>query len=71
MSRMTSSRAAAIKSASSKSESPLRICSLESGAARDVISDVNFLPSRVAFFGERLAIGRIQEVKNAGTDFAR
>jgi hypothetical protein len=32
---------------------------------------VNFRPVRGRFLGERLAIGRIHDVKNSGTDFDR
>lgn len=66
-----SSRAAAIKRASSNSESPCKMWSLESGGTRDMVFDVKDRPVKGKFFGERLAIGRIQETKKPGTDFDR
>lgn len=68
MSKIMSRRAAAIRSASSNSESPWRIGSLESGADREL---VNGLPVRGRFPGNRFAIGIMHDVKNAGIDFER
>ncbi len=68
MSRIMSRRAAAIRSASSNSESPRRIGSFESGADKEF---VNSFPLRGRLPGVRFAIGNMHEVKNAGIDFER
>ena len=71
VSRMISNRAAAINKANSSSERPWRSWSLESGADKDKALRVNFFPVSGRFLRERLAIGRMHEVKNPGTDFDR
>jgi hypothetical protein len=68
---MISSRAADIRRASSRSERPCRTWSFESGGDRDRVFDVNALPVSGNLLGERFAIGRMHEARNAGTDFVR
>lgn len=71
VSRMMSRRAAAISNASSNSESPRRTSSFESGADNDKQVDVKCLPVSRKFLADKLAIGRMHDVMNSGTDLFR
>lgn len=71
VSRMMSRRAAATSNASSNSERPRRSSSLESGADNDKEFDVKLLPVSGKFLPDKLAIGRMHDVKNSGTDLFR
>ena len=71
VSRMMSRRAAAISNASSRSESPRRSSSFESGADKVKEVDLKPLPFSGNLVPDRLAIGRTHDVKNSGTDLFR
>lgn len=60
-----------MRSASSSSERPCRICSFESGGDRDRVCEAKRVPVRGKLLGERAAIGRMHEVKNADMDLVR
>lgn len=71
VSRIMSRRAAAISNASSSSESPLRSSSFESGAESGKRVNVKLLPVSGKCLLDKLAIGRMHDVKNSGTDLFR